>query len=148
MTIDLNVEKITPRKGQIVYEIAPALHNVIVAGSQATPLVAGDFVKLNTSSTNTAAPEVLAAGASDAVFGIVKITPRKNAFAAGEKVAIAQSGDVIWCEAGAAIAVGAELYHNADNEVVSSDPGSGTKCGIALTKAANKGDLVQVQIKL
>ena len=148
MTIDLNVEKITPRKGQIVYEIAPALHNVVVAGTQATPIVAGDFVKLNASSTNTACPEVLSAGASDAVFGIVKITPRKNSFVAGEKIAIAQSGDVIWCEAGASIAVGAELYHNADNEVVSSDPGSGTKCGIALTKATAKGDLVQVQIKL
>lgn len=148
MALDLNKQKLEGQIGQIVYEICPDLHNIVVADSQATPLKAGDFVKLNTSSTNIDAPEVLAAAASDTVFGVVKVTPRNNSFAAGEKVAIAQAGDVILLPAGAAIAVGAELYHNADNEVVSSDPGSGTKCGIALTYAAAKGDLVQVQIKL
>ena len=143
MALDLNVKSIQPIKGLTVYEVAPALHNVIVASGT---LKAGDFVKLNTSSTNIDAAEVVAAGASDAVFGIVKFTPVKDSFGAGEKVAIAQKGSVIWCEAAAAIAVGAELYHTAENKVTSSDPGSGTKYGIALTCAANAGDLIQVQL--
>lgn len=148
MALDLNKQRIDGQIGQIVYEISPDLHNIVVADSQATPLKAGDFVKLNTSSTNIDAPEVLAAAASDKVFGIVKPTPRNNSFAAGDKISVAKSGDIVLLPAGAAVAVGAELYHNADNEVVSSDPGSGTKCGIALTYAASKGDLVQVEIKL
>ena len=144
MALDLNVKNIQPIKGLTVYEVAPALHNVIVAGD--ATLKAGDFVKLNTSSTNIDAAEVVAAGASDAVFGIVKFTPVKDSFGEGEKVAIAQSGSVIFCEAAGAIAVGAELYHTAENKVTSSDPGSGTKYGVALTCATSAGDLIQVQL--
>ena len=143
MALDLNVKNIQPIKGLTVYEVAPSLHNVIVANGT---LKAGDFVKLNASSTNIDAAEVVAAGATDAVFGIVKFTPVKNSFVAGDKVAIAQSGCVVWCEAAAAIAVGAELYHTAENKVTSTNPGSGTKYGVALTCAANAGDLIQVQL--
>lgn len=145
MALDLNVTKISPIKGLTVYEVAPALHNVIVASGT---LNAGDFVKLNSSSNNTNCAEVVGAGATDAVFGIVKMTPRKNSFGAGEKVAVAQTGDVVWCVASGAVSVGAELYHTAEHKVTSSNPGSGTKCGVALTKASNAGDLIQVQIKL
>lgn len=143
MALDLNVKNIQPIKGLTVYEVAPALHNVIVASGT---LKAGDFVKLNTSSTNIDCAEVLSAGASDAVFGIVKFTPVKDSFGEGEKVAIAQSGSVVFCEASGAIAVGAELYHTAENKVTSSDPGSGTKYGVALTCATQAGDLIQVQL--
>lgn len=149
MAINLNqFAPNTPLDGMYVYQAnLPQFHNVIVGATQATALASGDFVKLDTTSTNTNAPVALAAGASDVVFGVVSYNPRKNQWVAGDKIAIARSGDVIFKTAGGSIAVGAELYHNATNKVVSSDPGSGTKIGVALTPAAAEGDIIQVLLK-
>lgn len=150
MAINLNeFAPNTPLDGMYVYQAnLPQFHNVVVSASQGTALKAGDFVKLDTSSTNTYAPVALSAGASDAVFGVLSYNPRKNQWVAGEKFAIARSGDVIFKTAGGAVAVGATLYHTAGNKVVSSDPGSGTTIGIALTPASADGDIIQVLLKL
>ena len=135
-----------PVAGLYVYMAnLPQLHTVLVSASQSTALKAGDIVKLDTSSTNTNSPVVLKAGVSDDVFGIVTYNPVKNQFAAGERVAIARPNDVIWMPASAAVAVGATLKYNTSCQVASTGAGTST-IGRALTKAAQSGDFVQVEL--
>ena len=120
------------------------LHNVIVGSSQS--LKAGNVVKLDTSSTNTYAPVVVAAGTTDTPFGVVSFTPVQSVHTDGARVGLAREHDVIWKTASAAIAVGAKVKFDSNYKVATASAGD-VFIGTALTPASASGDLIQVELK-
>lgn len=148
MTISINAfAPNTPFAGMYVYQAnLPQLHNVIVSSSQTTALAAGAIVTLDTSSTNTNAPVALQADTDDKIFGVVTYNPAKNQWAAGERIAIARDGDIVWLPAAGETAVGADLYFTSANKVTSTATAGDSIVGTALTPAAANGDLIQVEL--
>lgn len=125
------------------------LHNVIVSESQSDALKAGDVVILDAASTNTNAPVVLGADTDDVPFGIVSYTPVQATHTSGMRVGLAREHDVIWKTANSAIDVGDPVGFKSDYTVEKAAPASGVTAGIigiALTPAAAKGDLIQVEL--
>lgn len=149
MTISLNAfAPNTPFAGMYVYQAnLPQLHNVIVSASQSTALVSGAIVTLDTSSTNTDAPVALQANVDDKIFGVVTYNPAKNQWAAGDRIAIARNGDIIWMPAAKAVTVGADLYFTSANKVTPDATAGNSIVGTALTPASADGDLIQVELQ-
>lgn len=148
MTISLNqFAPNVPLPGMYVYQAnLPQLHNVIVSSNQATALGAGAVVALDSASTNLDAPVVKQAAANGQIFGVVVYNPVKGAYSAGERIAIARPGDVVWLPAAGEIAVGAVLGFNSSNKVTASPSSGDSIIGKALTPAAAANDLVQVEL--
>ena len=147
--MDLTATGIKPLEGLRAYmPNQPQLHNVIFTSSTATDVTsAGQVVALDTSSTNVDCPVVKACAADGVPFGVVVYDARKEHAKVGEKIAIAQSGDVIFMVAGAAVAVGGKLQFNASTRKVDDSTTSGDVfIGTALTPASADGDLIQVQL--
>ena len=144
----------TPVDGMYVYMANEGqLHNVIV-GADVT-LKAGDFVKLDSTSTNTNAPVVVDAVTADAgaganlpPFGVVTYTPIKSSFAEGERVGLARDNDVVWKTASAAISAGTPVIYDANQKVKGVTSSDRYIVGVALTPASAAGDLIQVLIKV
>jgi hypothetical protein len=139
---------ITPEKGQ--YALLPNLpqeHNVEFYSSTSTDtLPVGAFVKLYTSSTNTDHPVAAVCAVTDVPYGMVVYDVRKSSYAVGERFAVAQTGDVVWCVAESAVDVGDKLQFTTDWTVDDTATSTYAYIGVALTKAAAKGDLVQVKL--
>ena len=140
---------ITPAKGQ--YALLPNLpqeHNVEFYSSTSTDtLPAGAFVKLYTSSSSTTHPIASVCAATDKPYGMVVYDVRKSAYAVGEKFAIAKTGDVVFCEAAGAIAVGSKVQFNPTGwKVDDSTTSTYAYVGVAITAAGAAGDLVQVKL--
>ena len=148
MTLSLNqFAPNTPFAGMYVYQAnLPQLHNVVVSASQATALESGAIVALDAASTNADAPVALQAAVTDKIFGVVTYNPAKNKWVAGDRIAIARDGDIVWLPAAAAVAVGADLYFTAANKVTSSATSGNSIVGVALTPASAEGDLIQVEL--
>lgn len=121
------------------------LHNVIVAADN--EVTAGTVVTLDATSTNTNAPVVKAAAATDEPFGIVSYTPVQAVHTAGERIGLAREHDVIWKTASAAIAVGAKVAFDGTTYKVATASAGDVYIGTALTPAAADGDLIQVELK-
>lgn len=137
-----------PLPGLYVYMAnLPQLHNVIVSSTQATALAPGAIVTLDSAATNPHAPVAKQAAVTDAIFGVVTYNPIQNRFKAGERIAIARDNDIVWLPAAGAVAAGATLYFTADNEVTSTATAGNSIIGKALTPAAAKGDLLQVELR-
>lgn len=146
---NLTATKITPQKGQ--YALLPNLpqeHNVEFYSSTSTDLLpVGALVKLYGSSTSTDHPIAVVCAATDIPYGMVVYDARKSAYAVGERFAVAQSGDVIFCEAAGAIAVGAKVQFNPTGwKVDDSTTSTYAYIGKALTAASAAGDLIQVKL--
>ena len=139
---------ITPEKGQ--YALLPNLpqeHNVeFYSGTSTDTLPVGAFVKLYTSSTNTDHPVAAVCAVTDVPYGMVVYDVRKSSYAVGERFAVAQTGDVVWCVAESAVDVGDKLQFTTDWTVDDTATSTYAYIGVALTKAAAKGDLVQVKL--
>ena len=147
----LTGSKVTPAKG--MYADMPNLpqeHNVIFTSSTATDvLVAGDVVTLDTASTNTNAPVVKKAAATDAPYGVVIFDMVKSETKVGERVAIADNGDIIWLEAAGAIEVGDKVqFVAATTKVNDTTTQTNFYIGTAVTPAAADGDLLQIKLNL
>lgn len=148
MALDLNRPNITPVKGLYVYmPNVPEPHNCIVSSSQSTPLVPGDILTLDTSSTNTHCPVVKKADKDDVFYGVVPHDALKNSYAAGEKCMAAIEGSYIYMVAGGAIALGADLYTTSAGKVTSTATAGDSILGTANTVAGADGDLIQVKLK-
>lgn len=148
MALDLNRINITPVKGLYVYmPNAPEPHNCIVSENQETPLVAGDIVTLDTTSTNTHCPVIKKAGVTDKVFGVIPTDALKNSYNAKEKCMAAIEGSYIYLPSAKAIAMGADLYFDANGNVTDTATAGNSIIGTANTAAATEGDLVQVKLK-
>lgn len=137
-----------PIAGLYVYMAnLPQLHNVIVSSTQTTALAPGAIVTLDSTATNPHAPVAKQAAVTDAIFGVVTYNPIQNRFKAGERIAIARDNDIVWLPAAGAVAEGAILYFTADNQVTSTATAGNSIIGKALTPAAAKGDLLQVELR-
>ena len=147
--MDLTATSIKPIEGLRAYmPNQPQLHNVVFTSGTSTDVTsAGQVVALNTSSTNIDCPEVVACPANGDPFGVVVYDVRREHAKVGEKIAIAQSGDVVFMVAGGAVAVGAKLQFNASTRKVDDTTTSGGAfIGKALTVASADGDLIQVEL--
>lgn len=135
----------TPVAGLYVYMAnLPQLHNVIVSTAQTTELVAGAVLTLDSASTNTNAPIAKQATAGDTILGVLVYNPIQTLYKAGDRVAVARENDIIWMSASAAIAAGASVTFDGNNQVAA---GTTNTIGTALTPATAKGDFVQVELK-
>lgn len=146
---NLTATSISPAKGQ--YALLPNLpqeHNVeFYSSTSSDTLPVGAFVKLYTSSTSTTHPIAAVCAATDKPYGMVVYDVRKPAYAVGEKFAIAKSGDVVYCEAAGAIAVGSKVQFNPTGwKVDDSTTSTYAYVGVAITAASAAGDLVQVKL--
>lgn len=147
--MELTATKITPIEGLRAYmPNQPQLHNVIFTSSTSTDVTsAGQVVALDTSSTNTDCPVVKACAANGVPFGVIVYDARKEHFKVGEKIAVAQTGDIVYMVAGAAVAVGGKLQFNATTRKVDDSTTAGNVfIGTALTPASADGDLIQVEL--
>lgn len=149
MALNLNRINITPSKGLYVYmPNAPEPHNCIVSASQSTPLVAGDILTLDTTSTNPHCPVVKKAAVTDKIYGVIPFDVISNTYAAGEKCMAAIEGSYIYLTAAKTIALGADLYFDANGDVTDSAPDANSSIiGTANNYAAAKGDFVQVKLR-
>lgn len=148
MALNLNRLNITPTKGLYVYmPNAPEPHNCIVSDNQATALVAGDILTLDSSASNPHCPVVKKAGVTDKVFGVIPHDAMKNSYVAKEKCMAAIEGSYIYLPAAKAITMGADLYFTATGTVTDSATAGNSIIGIANTSAAAANDLVQVKLK-
>ncbi len=142
-------ERPQPVRGAYAYiPNTPHIHNAIFYSAEATDtLQAGDFVKLSATSTNTACPVVEKCAVADVPYGMVVYDCRVNANKVGDKIAIAQTGDVVWLVANAEIAVGSKVQTVADTIYVDDTTEAGNAyIGTAVTKANAQGDYVQVEL--
>lgn len=142
--MNLTAETIKPVEGMYAYvPNTPHLHNVVAEDV----LVAGQVVKQDTTQTDTLCAHVKKAAATDTPMGVVVYDCRKVENAIGEKVAIAQVGDVIYMVAGGAIAAGAKVQFDADTRKVDDTTVEGNAyIGIARTPATADGDIIQVEL--
>ena len=146
---NLTGTSITPQKGQ--YALLPNLpqdHNVEFYSSTSTDkLPVGAFVKLYTSSTSTDHPIASVCAATDTPVGMVVYDVRKSEYAVGERFAIAKTGDVVFCEAAGAVAVGSKVQFNPTGwKVDDSTTSTYAYIGTAQTAASAAGDLIQVRL--
>lgn len=135
--------------GLYVYQAnLPQPHNLIVSSNQATPLVAGAIITIDSSSTNKDCPVIKQAATNDVIYGVITYHPNEkgNSYAAGERCSAARSGDVVWLPAAGAISAGAQVYFNSSNQVKSSGSAGDSIVGIALTPASAANDLIQVEL--
>ena len=146
---NLTGTSISPQKGQ--YALLPNLpqeHNVEFYSSTSTDtLPVGAFVKLYGSSTSTDHPIAVVCAVTDIPYGMVVYDVRKPAYAVGERFAIAKTGDVVFCEAAGAVAVGAKVQFAVSGwKVDDSTTSTYAYVGKALTAASAAGDLIQVKL--
>ena len=146
---NLTATSIAPQKGQ--YALLPNLpqeHNVEFYSSTSTDVLpVGAFVKLYTSSTSTTHPVAVICAATDIPYGVVVYDARKSGYAVGERFAIAKTGDVVFCEAAGAIAVGSKVQFNPTGwKVDDSTTATYAYIGTAITAASEAGDLVQIKL--
>ena len=149
MAISLNQFKPNePVAGLYAYQAnLPQIHNAIVSSNQATALTYGAIVTLDSAVSNANAPVIKQADVDEAVFGVITFTPVKAQFAAGERVALARTNDIIWMpKATGAIAQGDALYFNASNQVTATVTSGNTILGKAVTSAASGDAYVQVEL--
>lgn len=150
MTLSLN--QFAPNAqvaGLYVYQAnIPQPHNLIVSSNQATPLVAGAIITIDSSSTNKNATVIKQAAVNDRIYGVITYHPNEkgNSYAAGERCSAAKDGDVIWLPAAGSISAGATLYFNTSNKVTSSATPGNSIVGIALTPASAANELIQVEL--
>ena len=145
-TLNINQFEQKPLKGSLDLALMKSgVITGIVSASQATNLVPGQRVKLNTTAQEFI-PSFVAAGDNDQAIGVVIYNSRNGAnLAAGQAVEVAYlGGPVMWMEAAEAIAAQQTVYQTG----VTVDLTSAThkKVGIALDGAVAAGDLIRVII--
>jgi hypothetical protein len=145
-TININQFAQLPLKGALDLAITNSkVLTGIVSASQATALVPGQRVKLDTTAQYFI-PSVIAAGDNEAAIGVVVYNSRNSAnLVAGQPVEVALSGGtVMWMEAAEAFAAQSVVYQT--GVTVDTTSASHKKVGIAIDGAAATGDLVRVII--
>ena len=145
---NLVADSVTPNRGSYAYiPNTPHTHNNIFKGNVGATIQAGDFVKLSATSTNTACPVVEACATTDVPYGMVVYDERVNAYGVGDRLALAQTGDIVYLIANGAIAVGAKLQMiNGTVYVDDTTTGNDAYIGVAITKATAQGDIIQVKL--
>jgi hypothetical protein len=135
----------TAEKGQLSLLEAINVVNCKVDTSETGTLVPGTAVKIK----DIAGPSIVVEEAdadTDAIFGFIPYSVKKNEYIANDWVKIALNMEVMWMEAGAAIARGAYVEYDVATVKVITSAGVNTVVGIALDKAAADADLIRVLI--
>jgi hypothetical protein len=135
----------TVEKGVMDLRLNPSIIPCVVKSDESVALVPGQAVKLV--DVAGGAPVVtLASADTDDIFGFVAYNIRNSSFAAGAAVEIcAIQGGVMYLEASAAIARGAEVMYVVTGQKIATASGvSKTIIGKALDKASGDGSLIRV----
>lgn len=137
----------TPVKGQ--RDLTNGVDNVfsaIIASTETATLQNGtgvDFVN-----NANPLPNVIATAADTTLpAGFILRNPKDVSFVAGDRVEIAGTGTVIYLEAGAAIARGAQVEYDASEGKVITSAGTNPVVGRAFDAAAADGDLLRVKLE-
>lgn len=122
-------------------------NNIIAAvlASGSADVAPGQAVKIVDNASGVPTVEPLAAD-TDQTYGFVARNNKDAVRSAGEPLELAQQLTVIWLEAGAAIARGAEVEYDVSADEVITAAGTNPAVGRALDKAAAAGDLIRVQV--
>lgn len=145
LTQNLNQFAQTPLLGEVDFTVNPNIKSVkIDPSSVATVLQVGQWFKL----VNVAGPEIIVdvAAATDVPYGVAIYNPRKNLFAAGDTIELGCAGTVVYLEASAAIARGANVQNDPTGPTVATLAASNAKVGISLDKPAANHDLTRVEV--
>lgn len=146
MVLNINQFQQSPVQGDPDLQIAQSFTITgILSANQASALVAGQPVKLDSAITSGQLPQFVAAAAADRAFGFIKRTAKQSTFATGDKVEVMSLfGPVMWLKAVGSVACGALLESTSDGLGVQTKA-SGALRGIALDPAAD-GALLRVLI--
>lgn len=119
----------------------------IVSANQATALVPGQLVKLDTAAQVFVSSFVAASTSDVNTFIVIYTKKNRQTLTMGMPIEVVKfTGPAIWVEAAAAFAAGASLeYASATNITVQTLSG-GKKCGVALDGAAAAGDLCRMLV--
>jgi len=145
MTQSVNQFEQSPEKGMLSEAINYNQFNVKIDPASIATLIGGAPVKIVDVAGNQIIVD-LADDASDDVFGFLPLGIRKNSFVAGDLYQVAINLSVMFMEASAAIARGADLEIVPTGVKVVTKT-TGTSIGRALDKATADGDLIRVLIK-
>jgi hypothetical protein len=145
MTININSYEQAPVKGQLDLSIPSqgVLLSGRVSASQATALVAGQAVKLDTASGRI--PSFLAAAKGDAAIGFVTRDVKKSSPVAGDVIQVACHSCVMWMYAAGTIAAQATVENTDDGNDSVQTKSAQVARGIALDPAT-VGQLFRVLI--
>lgn len=135
----------TTEKGMLSEAINTNLFNVRIDPASVATLSGGAPVKM----VDIAGEQIvvdLATLAADDIWGFLPLGVKTNEFAAGKFTRAAINLSVMYMEASAAIARGADLEIVPTGVKVATNAG-GTSIGRALDKATADGDLIRVLIK-
>lgn len=118
----------------------------MVDDSQSGSILAGQPVKIVDSADGS--PKVVAIAAiTDEVFGYVNFNVKNRHYSAGDAVEISQAGNVIWLNATAAIARGAQVCVSfVSVGAVTPSTSTANIVGYAFDKAVSPGDLIRVKL--
>jgi hypothetical protein len=116
-----------------------------ISPNQATPLLAGTPVKLDTAVTSGKLPMFIAAAVGDVAFGYLKRTLKQSIFALGDDCeVICNPAPVMWLTAKNTVAMGASVESGTDPLTVQTTSAQKAR-GIALEPATD-GQLVRVYL--
>lgn len=146
-TININQTEPTPVQGDLDLSIAQSQTiSGQVSANQATALVGGQPVLLDTANSTLSFPQFVAAGVGDVALGFVKRTVQANSFPTGSDIeVVGDFGPVMWLTAAGAIVPGA-LVEDAAGDLTVQTHGSNKVRGIALDPASGSGILLRVII--
>jgi len=140
-----------PVLGQLDMRLNIQSIQVQVDSSQATPLVAGQPVKLKTGTPQGGLPRVVACtGDDDLIYGFVNYDPKINSYSALQAMSISWfKGNVMYMVAGAAFDrnVNLAIDYTTPGNVNTATTGQ-TIIGTPMDVAEEAGDLVRVLINL
>lgn len=145
--ININSFAPTPVLGDLDLQIAESMTiSGIISANQATALVAGTPVKLDSAITSGYVPQFIAAAATDLAIGYIKRTVQAASFSALDKVEIIGAfGPVMWLQAASTMAPGIPVQANSSDATIVEVVGAGKVRGILLDPAVS-GQLVRVII--
>jgi hypothetical protein len=145
MALNINQFKQSTTQGDLDLQFAGTVFSCMIDASQSTALVAGQAVKLAT--TSGGVPKVVAlTAATDPAFGFVVRNLKDPSLVATQMVEVAHAGSVMTMTAGAAITRGKQVeVVTASNKVITS-AGVNAVVGTALDTATADGDLIRVLI--
>ncbi len=146
-TININQQEPTPVQGDLDLSIAQSQTiSGQVSVNQATALVGGQPVLLDSANTTMPFPQFVAAATSDVAIGFVKRTVQANSFPTGADIeVVGDFGPVMWLTAAAAITPG-QLVEDASGDLTVQAHNSAKVRGIALDPASGSGILLRVII--
>jgi hypothetical protein len=148
MALNINQFIQTPVKGMCDLKFNPSTVSVQIDVSSAGGLVPGQAVKI-VDSANGVPLVVECSSDADDVFGFINYGIKDQVYNAGMYAEIsAFAGNVMYMEAGAAIARGAKVEIVVSGNKVQTASGVSTVVGRAFDKATASGDLIRVYINL